>query len=243
MAVRDWSRVNTNLLQHFHGQWISELVDTLNAGLLPEGYFATGQQTAGVHIPGLLANREPTASNASRSGTDGGILLSSPPQTSIVEMLDEIDFTRRQRSVIIQHADGREVAAIVEIVSAGNKASERALRQFLRKTTDAVLQGCHLLVIDLHPPTSRDPQGIHNEIWQELGGKPYTAPPGKPLTLVSYDALPFPIAYVEPIGTGDSLPSMPLFLRDELYVRVPLEASYMAVTDKLPRPLKVELDR
>ena len=220
MPVHDWSRVSTNLFQHFHGQWIAQLVDRLNDGVLPDGFYATGQQTAGVYVPDLLANRvgsapEVDASVDPAASSRGGVLLSDPPQTSYIESLDEVDFSRRQRSVLIQHAHGREVAAIIEIVSESNKASERKLQQFVRKASDAILQGCHLLVVDVHPPTNRDPQGIHHEIWQDLGGNPYIPPADKPLTLAAYDAVPFPVAYVDPIAPGERLKSMPLFLQEQ----------------------------
>jgi hypothetical protein len=244
MPAHDWSRVTTNLFQHFHNQWISELVDCLNSGVLPDGFYATGQQTAGIYVPDLLANRYETPGNgsgASESQNRGAVLLSDPPKATYIESLDEIDFARRQRSILIQHAQGREVAAIVEIVSESNKASQRKLQQFVRKATDAILQGCHLLIVDLFRPTSRDPDGIHREIWQELGGKPHAQPADKPLTLAAYDAVPFPVAYVEPIAPGDRLQEMPLFLQDELYVKIPLEETYMRVVSKLPPPLKAEL--
>lgn len=35
-------------------------------------------------------------------------------------------------------------------------------------------------------------------------------------------------SYVEPVAVGDSLPPMPLFLDEEYYVDMPLEATYQA---------------
>jgi hypothetical protein len=35
----------------------------------------------------------------------------------------------------------------------------------------------NLLIVDLFPPTSRDPQGIHGAIWDELAGEPFELPP------------------------------------------------------------------
>jgi hypothetical protein len=46
----------------------------------------------------------------------------------------------------------------------------------------------HLLFLDLHPPTPRDPAGIHGAIWEELTGQSYAAPGDKPLTLVAYES-------------------------------------------------------
>ena len=45
-----------------------------------------------------------------------------------------------------------------------------------------------MLIVDLHPPTARDPNGIHGAIWEELTGLEYQAPVGDPLTLVAYES-------------------------------------------------------
>jgi hypothetical protein len=65
--------------------------------------------------------------------------------------------------------------------------------------------------------------------------RPFSSlPPDKPLTLASYEAGPAQAAYVEPIGIGEALPDMPLFLAPERYVNVPLEATYMAAYSGVP---------
>src|SRR5262249_28610597 len=89
----------------------------------------------------------------------------------------------------------------------------------------AMGQGIHLLLIDLYPPTERDPQGIHGAIW----------PAEKRLTLVAYAAGPVPTAYFEPIAVGDRLIDMPLFLTPEEYINVPLESTYQAAYAGVPR--------
>ena len=60
----------------------------------------------------------------------------------------------------------------------------------------------------------------------------------KPLVLAAYDAGPPPIAYVEPIAVGDTLPEMPIFLKPDSYVRAPLEATYQATWDHFPATMK-----
>jgi hypothetical protein len=40
--------------------------------------------------------------------------------------------------------------------------------------------------------------------------------------------------FVEPVAVGDALPEMPLFLTPEVYVSVPLEATYQAALDGMP---------
>ena len=84
---------------------------------------------------------------------------------------------------------------------------------FLAKAAEALDRGYHLLLVDLQPPTPRDPEGIHAAISGEFGGKPKRAPADKPLTMVAYDAGPPKEAYVQWMAFGDRLIDMPLFLR------------------------------
>ena len=128
---------------------------------------------------------------------------------------------------------------MIEIVSPGNKASASALRAFVEKTSDLIMQGIHLLVIDLFPPSKRDPQGIHKAIWDEFVEEDFELPADERLTLAAYDAGPPPVAYVELAAVGDRLPDMPLFLKPEFYVRTPLEETYKTTWDEFfPAPLK-----
>jgi hypothetical protein len=45
----------------------------------------------------------------------------------------------------------------------------------------------------------------------------------------------FPHAYVEPVAIGAALPEMPLFLEEDWYVNVPLEATYQEAYTTVPR--------
>jgi hypothetical protein len=89
-------------------------------------------------------------------------------------------------------------------------------------------------MVDLLAPGPHDPHGLHGELWQQYDRAGYSPPEDKPLTLTSYAAGPLPKAYVEPLAVGDGLPDMPLFLRADRYVNVPLEATYAAAYRGLP---------
>jgi hypothetical protein len=81
------------------------------------------------------------------------------------------------------------VVAMIEVVSPGNKDSKHAIRSFITKAIDFLRNGINLVVIDLFPPTPRDPEGIHQLIWDELADEPFAARPAdKPLTVAGYDA-------------------------------------------------------
>src|SRR5205823_1432932 len=102
-------------------------------------------------------------------GDPGGIAVATaPPTARVIAKYEKINYAKRADRVAIRHGRGK-VVAIVEIVSPGNKDSRNALRTFVEKAADILNQGVNLLVVDLFPPTPRDPQGIHKAIWDEFG--------------------------------------------------------------------------
>jgi hypothetical protein len=149
---------------------------------------------------------------------------------------------RRDRRVVIRHVSDDRLIALIEVVSPANKGSQNELRAFVRKVIAALNQGLHVLVIDLFPPTPRDPHGLHSAVVGSLGLPPFEAPPGQPLTLVSYAAGAPPTAYLEPVGVGNELPDMPLFLLPEWYVNVPLERTYQETWEATPEPWRRVLE-
>jgi hypothetical protein len=142
-------------------------------------------------------------------------------------------YVAKANRLAIHHSLG-DVVAVIEIVSPGNKASRSALRSFAEKAVGLLRQGVHLLIVDLFPPTPRDPHGIHKAIWDEIHEEPFALPPDKPLILASYSAGLVKVAYVEPVAVGDELPEMPLFLEAELYIPSPLESTYQTTWSACP---------
>jgi hypothetical protein len=236
MPIHDWTRVDAELFHHFHERWIAAISDELNGGLLPPGFVALSDQVAGSAIPDVLTLRRP--SKKPRTGAGGGTaVMTVPPKARYVLESDEDSYARRANRIRIQHRHG-EVVAVIEIVSPGNKSSQAALGAFVRKAADLIWQGIHLLVVDLFPPSERDPQGVQKEIWDEISAAPFTLPADKPLTVAAYRASPTKTAYVEPIAVGDSLPSLPIFLTDEEYIPAPLEETYSTSWRVFPSEFK-----
>jgi hypothetical protein len=201
------------------------------------GYFALGEQTTGELIPDILALETECPIDISPGSTVGRDVADAPPRTRYISRAEQDLYAAKADRIAIRHSLG-QVVAMLEIVSPGNKSSRTALRQFVEKAINLLDQGIHLLIVDLFPPSSRDPQGIHQVIWDEIVEEPFEMPPGKSLTLVSYSAGAVKAAYVEPIGVGDALASMPLFLQPEIYVPVPLESTYLATWSACPAPLR-----
>lgn len=107
---------------------------------------------------------------------------------------------------------------------------------------EAIHLGIHLVIVDLNPPTKRDPQGIHDAISTQMGDNSYEARSDKPLTLVSYVAMPIGKAYVKPVAVGEALLPMALFLDEGNFAYVPLEETYAAAHRGVPRRWKSVLE-
>jgi hypothetical protein len=236
MPVHDWLPVPIGLYHHFHQSWAVILAEGLNNGVLPSGYFALVDQRAIGLIPDVLALKR--GEKTRPPATTGPALMATPPKVRYVtQQADRDVFASRANRVAVRNPLG-ELAALIEIVSPGNKDSKHAIRAFVAKTTELLTNGVHLLVIDLFPPTPRDPQGIHKAIWDELHEEPFELPKDKPLTVAAYAADAAITAYVETIGVGDSLPAMPLYLEPGLYIPAPLEETYQRTWEKCPEEMK-----
>lgn len=225
MPVHDWTRVDAGLFHHFHEQWVASLCNVLNGGRLPPGFVALLDQVPGGPIPDVVAlSRRPRTSPDSRP--DGGVAVAtSPPQARFVFEFEEDTYARRTNRIKIQHRHGK-VVAIVETVSPGNKNNRHGILSFVQKVTELIRQGVNILVVDIFPPSERDPQGIHQLIADELAARPFELPADKPLTIASYRTAPILTAYVDTIAVGDVFPATPLFLSPDTYVPAPLEESY-----------------
>ncbi len=134
------------------------------------------------------------------------------------------------------------IVAVIEIVSPGNKDSRAALRDFVDKMINFLRHGIHLLVVDLFPPSPRDPFGIHKMIWDEIIEEPFACPKGKDRILASYESGEARAAYVEPVSVGDVLPDMPLFLANGVHIPVPLELTYANTWDGTPEALRTAVE-
>jgi len=247
MPIHDWSRVSDGMFHWFHQRWVGAICDWLNAGELPPGLYAIGELYADGYFPDVLAVEDHPDENGKHvrapDAEYGVAVAEHPPKTRFTWDAEAEGYLAKKDLLAIRNVDGILVAAI-EIVSPGNKSSQERLRKFVQKTIDFLNQGVHVLVIDLFPPSSRDPVGIHHAIWSKYDGY-FEFQPDKPLTLASYMAGSegtIARAYVEPIAHGEALPVMPLFLWPDRYINVELETSYKNAWAVFPAPLKPKLE-
>src|SRR6476646_6735757 len=115
MPLHDWTKADDGLFHVFHTAWMVRLMDALNAGILPAGYFALIEQHSGVYVPDVLA-----LTTAPRSPAPGGNGVAvAEPRAERQEVLKARRAVRPHRRVVVRTA--RRVVAVVEIVSRANK--------------------------------------------------------------------------------------------------------------------------
>jgi hypothetical protein len=252
MPIHDWSKVDAGIFHHFHHGWIEEIARDLNGGLLPGDYYAMAEQHTSHFGPDVLTLQSRSTHDLDQDDQhprgngspshNGGVIVSRPKARFAGET--DLEFYRRKQNVVaVRHVSGDRLVAIVEIVSPGNKSGKAVFRKLVDKAVELLNQDIHLLILDLIPPTRRDPNGIHGAIWEALTDQEYKAPQGKPLTLAAYEAEAGVRAFVEPVAVGDVLPEMPLFLEADGHVPVALELTYQTAWEAVPRRWRSVIER
>ena len=237
MPVHDWSRFDAGIFHSFHSSWITHLMEAMNGGLLPDGYYALSEQHAGVRIPDIITLPMPGfGSVEGRTTGNGGIaLVESPPlvRRRLVAS-SETSYRAMRRTLAIRHTSRHRLVAMVEIASPGNKDRQSSVDQFAEKVQAAIMSGVHVLLVDVFSSGKHDPLGLHGAIWTYFDSQE-AAPPEGPVCLASYLASRIPEAYLEYLRLGDPLTEMPLFLEDRAHVKAPLETTYLAAFRGMPR--------
>ncbi len=251
MPLHDWVLLDAGIFHAFHVAWLPELQKVLNSGLLPEGYYALAEQHAGRAIADVLTLRaSPAVQQAALlrlplpPATGGVALADAPPRTRRRHTVEPVALARR-RSLAIRHVTGHRLVALVEIIPPANKDRHSHLKDFATKAISALDVGVHLLLVDLFPPGPYDPSGMHGALLDRLeqSDQPYHVPADEPATMASYAAGEVIEIYVEHVGFGSPLPEMPLFLRPDRYINVPLEATYQAAYAGMPSVWRGILER
>lgn len=217
-----------------------ELSNALNAGTLPAGYIALAEQIVGGPIPDVITLERfgtATAKHHPNDVNSAVAVADAPPKARLVRSSHLDIYAQRANRIAIRHRLGH-VVAMIEIVSPGNKNSMHGLDSFVTKARDMLRQHIHLLIVDLFPPTPRDPQGLQQAIWEPFGDEPLDLPPDKRLSAAAFCANEPITAYMEPLAVGDPLPSLPIFLDSTRYVPAPLEQTYQLTWSKLPEPVR-----
>jgi hypothetical protein len=240
MPVHDWTKVDAGIFHDFHNEWIVAIKHALNRALSGTDYYALAEQVAGGLQHDVLTLQRPGGAAASEERGNGraaaGVALAdAPPKMEFrIKNVPLWYASKKKKSVVIRHVSEHRVVAVLEILSPGNKAAQFAIASLLQKVWELLTRGIHLSLVDLFPPTPRDPQGIHPLVWGEDGDVPFRFDPARPLTCAAYVGGAPAEAMVQPLAVGDKLPDLPLFLTPDHYVPVPLETTCQTAFENVP---------
>jgi len=234
VPLHDWSLAPDNVFHNFHLTWLAHLAASLNRDVLPEGYLARTEEWLGPFQADVLA-LEVEGRPSPDAGRPRETRQPSPqPTATIAPPHFE---RRRERSVAVFSARDERRVAVIEVVSRGNKDSDRRARSFEEKLIECLSSGLHLLLVDLHPPTRPAP-GFAAGVARELRTGDVPEVPSEGRCVTSFEVRPDPEVrvYHQSLALGAPLPEAPLFLEPGASVTVELESAYEAAFAWLPGP-------
>ena len=233
MPLRDHFRPpiwNKASWEGLHGMWPATIVQRL-VKHLPDGYTAEPR----VHLGALFEvdvcayeneEHELHASQHTNPGTATAV-WTAPAPTAIadLEMVDQYEY----EVLVFDQNRGRHLVAAVEIVSPGNKDRPASRRAFVSKCYALLQKRVCVSIVDL--VTTRC-FNLYAEL-MELAGQPDpsfgpTSPHTYAVTCRGYKLRNRPRfeAWAYPLVVGQPLPTLPLWLEEDLYVPLELDASY-----------------
>jgi hypothetical protein len=202
--------------ESFHARWAASLADALNA-LLPERYFA-----------------EPQATWDGNTAT-----LSAPKWSASAPVLSMPGVCPEAFAVLVFHDDGgARLVGAIKLASPDNK--DRPFRRALAvKCASYLYQGISLLLVDI--VTNRQ-ANLHNEIVSVMENDArFLLPASTSLYAIAYR----PVRRKQKeevdlwpamLSLGQPLPTLPLFLGEDLCLPIDLEATYAEACGRLKLP-------
>jgi hypothetical protein len=219
--------------ESLHALWLSELVGSLNRGILPERYFAEAQVHVGGHVEVDLASFHDDPDPISNgSNGNGGVAVAvqtcSPPLTITSLPLVFPDDIELQ---VYSTDGGPTLVGAVELISPGNKDRPEARLAFAAKCANYLNQGIGLVIIDIVTDRLAN---LHNELIELMRqDAAHRFPSASSLYAVSYHPARLPtrveqarVSFYE-LAIDKPLPTLPLPLRGGPTVPLYLESAYM----------------
>lgn len=216
-----------------HGQWPAMMVVDLNSRL-PAQYIAEPRVHLGSCFEIDATAFELRGSNPStwqnRYDNNGGVATAvwAPPQPTfdtIADLFDQYEYEVR----IYDTLSNRRLVAAVEIVSPANKDRPEHRNAFVSKCEALLRQRVSVTIVDL--VTTRQ-FNLYGELLDQLGQNDASVSLKSPRTYaVSCHWVPEGKdwhfrAWTHALNVGEPLPTLPLWLSDDLAVPLWLESSY-----------------
>ncbi len=213
--------------ESFHGRWAVALANDLNRRLPPrfmaENTIHSSQQAEADVIEYDLDPFAPPAAWSPEADAAGGVAVAAPPTRSV-----ELDVGRMSRFAVEVRDAERDyrVAAVVELVSPGNKDRGAKRTAFTGKAVNSLLVGRGLIVVDTVTVRRTN---LHDILMRLMGAA--DQPLGGHLYAAAYAPVPHDErlrldTWAYPLAVGQPLPTLPLQVLGLGRIQVDLEASY-----------------
>jgi hypothetical protein len=218
----------THPWRSFHGAWAAAMARSLNQGVLPPGYYAVPlvDRDGPIEID-VATLKDQGASGLANGGGEPRTWAAPAPALAVAVDLATVDGVEVQ--VFADDGDPR-LAAAIELLSPRNKDRPAARRAFAVKCVGYLQQGSSVVVVDTVTTRRAD---LNNTILSLLGVEVgAVAPPLASLSAVSYRAVGREDesqqlqVWPAPLGLGQPLPTLPLWIASDFSVPLDLESSY-----------------
>jgi hypothetical protein len=217
--------------EEFHGGWPMMIVAALNR-LLPQRYVAAPQVHLGPSIEIDVATYEGDDSDPVATGPRGGgrvdTAVWAPPRPTLAVATDLPDLD--EYAVYVRDTRrGRRLVAAVELVSPANKDRPEHRRAFVAKCFALLQARVSVTIVDL---VSTRAANLYGELLESLGQfDPALAGGSPPLYAVACRSARRGDAgaletWAHSLEIGRELPTLPLWVADDLAVPLELESSY-----------------
>jgi Protein of unknown function (DUF4058) len=215
----------------FHGQWPAMIVMGLNRKL-PQRYIAEPQIHLGSSFEIDVANYEEddAGSPSVDEGDNGGGIATAiwaPPRPTLAVATDLPDLDEYEVRVY-DTKSGRRLVAAIEIVSPANKDRPEHRRAFVTKCAALLQNRVSVAIVDL--VTSRA-SNLYSDLMEHLGQTDSSQDNPSPVYAAACRYARAGDAWLletwaHALSIGRPLPTLPLWLADNLAVPLDLERSY-----------------
>lgn len=215
--------------QEVHGQWPAVLVQQLGKKL-PANYVAGPHVHVGAQIEVDVGSFEQDSFQNKDETNSGGVATQvyAPPKPSLEVQTALGDFDEYEVRIYDAQRDRRLVAAI-ELISPGNKDRPETRSQFIAKCASLLRNGVCVVLVDI--VTSKD-FNLYGELLSLIGQQdPSLSSPASAIYAVSCRWHPrgaqyWLEAWNHTLNINQALPTLPLWLSENLAISLDLEASY-----------------
>jgi hypothetical protein len=221
MVLQDHFRPPLGARRHwhaFHNAWATYIASDLNRRL-PEGYFAEPNVQFGIEIDEVDC---PNGQSSATGPDPDGWMVSAPTQTIPLPVVADV-----VEVLVFDRDGGPTLAGAIELVSPANKDRPDHCNAFVTKCAAYLQQGLGLVIVDVVTGRRFD---WHKALLKRLGTDA-TNPVDAKLYASSYrpvdrDGQASLDIWQDGLAIGKALPSLPLWLRGSLCLRVDLDATY-----------------